>query len=137
MKVIVCVDEKNGMLFNSRRQSRDSKVIEHILEIVGEKRLNITNFSANLFGNLDVNIVENSLENIAEDEYVFVENIDLNNVIEKINEIIIFNWNRHYPADFYLDIPMQNFYVTRESEFVGSSHDKITEIVYERKIDNE
>lgn len=133
MKVIVCVDEKNGMLFNNRRQSRDSKVIERILEIVAEKRLNITEFSKNLFTDLNVNIVDNSLENVAENEYVFVENIDINSVLDKVNEIVIFNWNRHYPADFYLDIPLENFNVVAEREFSGSSHDKITEVTYERK----
>ncbi len=85
MKVIVCVDEKNGMLFNNRRQSRDSKVIERILEIVAEKRLNITEFSKNLFTDLNVNIVDNSLENVAENEYVFVENIDINRKLQEIN----------------------------------------------------
>ena len=30
MNVILCVDENMGMLFNKRRQSRDSKVLEDI-----------------------------------------------------------------------------------------------------------
>ena len=30
MKVIVCVDDNNGMMFNNRRQSRDEKVIEKV-----------------------------------------------------------------------------------------------------------
>ena len=30
MKVIVCIDDNGGMLFNKRRQSRDRKVLEDI-----------------------------------------------------------------------------------------------------------
>ena len=33
MKLIVCLDDKNGMMFNKRRQSRDRVLIENVLEL--------------------------------------------------------------------------------------------------------
>ena len=133
MKIIVCIDEKNGMLFNNRRQSRDSKVVERIMEIVKDNNLWITNFSKNLFTNYNVIIEDNFLDKIGEEDYIFLENADLEKVVDKVKEIIIFNWNRHYPADVYFNIPLDNFVSVSEREFVGTSHEKITEIVYERK----
>jgi len=35
MIIIICVDEKNGMLFNHGRQSQDSIVYKNIIEIFG------------------------------------------------------------------------------------------------------
>ena len=44
MRVIVCLDDRNGMLFNRRRQSRDRRVVEDILRELGEKRLLVNGF---------------------------------------------------------------------------------------------
>ena len=49
MNVILCLDDNNGMLFNNRRQSRDEKVIEKILEITKNKRLWVNKYSYSLF----------------------------------------------------------------------------------------
>ena len=53
---------------------------------------------------------------------------------DKAEKIIIFRWNRDYPADFYFDIDLQqNWQLESSADFVGSSHDKITEETYTRK----
>ena len=130
MKVIVCIDEKNGMLFNNRRQSRDSKVIENILEMTKNSKLYITSFSKNLFIDKNVNIEDNFLEKVGKEEYIFLENIDISKIQNNITELIVFNWNRHYPADTFLEISLEKFKVISKEEFVGSSHDKITKTIY-------
>ena len=67
MKIIVCVDLNNGMLFNSRRQSRDRTVIEYIYNFVGEKKLWITEFSKDLFEGRNYNLFDGSdVEDIKE-----------------------------------------------------------------------
>ena len=33
MKIIICLDDDNGMMFNNRRQSRDEKVVKDIIEM--------------------------------------------------------------------------------------------------------
>ena len=43
MKVFVCIDEKNGMLFNKRRLSKDKAVVEKIASFL---KFNIRNHRA-------------------------------------------------------------------------------------------
>ena len=133
MILIVCVDEKNGMLFNNRRQSKDRNLIEHILKKIDSKKLWITEFSRDLFLIKPCNniIIDNNLvEKIEKDDYCFIENIDINTIIDKVDKIIVYNWNRHYPADTYLDVSLCNWIKESETNILGFSHDKITEIIY-------
>ena len=39
MNIIVCLDDKNGMMFNKRRQSQDRVLRQRMLELAGEKKL--------------------------------------------------------------------------------------------------
>ncbi len=50
----------------------------------------------------------------------------------EIKKLIIFKWNRVYPADQYLDIDPEKMTKVQEEEFVGFSHEKITMEVYEK-----
>ena len=135
MILIVCVDDKNGMMFNNRRQSRDKTLANHILEKTKDKRLWMAGFSKDIFDVVDNKhiVIDNQFYEKAEKEdFCFVENIDVNTLIDKVDKIIIYNWNRCYPADLYFDIPLDNWIVTSENEFIGSSHKKITEKIYVR-----
>ncbi len=49
MKLIVCLDDKNGMMFNNRRQSRDKILIENMLELCKDKKLYTSEYSSKLF----------------------------------------------------------------------------------------
>ena len=49
-----------------------------------------------------------------------------------IEQLIVFHWNRAYPGDFYLDIPLDQWKLVSTDEFPGSSHEKITKEVYVR-----
>lgn len=42
MIVILCLDDKKGMMFNNRRQSKDKFVIQDILKLVDGKKLFIS-----------------------------------------------------------------------------------------------
>lgn len=134
MKLIVCTDLNNGILFNNRRQSRDKLLIEHIYNLVGENKLWITEFSKNLFEEGKYNLFEiDNIENIKEDDFVFIENYSPKILEEKLNEIILFNWNRNYPADLYFDISLDSWKLESEIEIEGSSHEKITQKIYRRE----
>ena len=50
MKLILCVDDKGGLAFNHRRQSRDRVLNERILMHCGMHRLWISPYTAKLFG---------------------------------------------------------------------------------------
>lgn len=136
MILIVCVDERNGMMFNNRRQSQDKILTGHIIEKTKDKKLWITTFSKDIFNiEEDENImIDDNFYSIAEKEdYCFIENIDANNFIDKVDKIIIYNWNKHYPADRYFNINLNNWEIISEENFEGYSHENITEKIFVRR----
>ena len=133
MKIFLCVDDNGGLLFNNRRQSRDKKVIEKVFDIVGESKLWITEFSQALFDEGKVCIDSELLELAAEDEFCFVENLKVAPYMDKINEIYLFKWNRKYPSDVKFDVPLNEWGMEEQTDFVGKSHEKITREIYVRR----
>ena len=128
MKLIVCLDDKNGMLFNKRRQSRDKILIENVLELCKGKKLYTNEYSSALFPENSVAVCENF--DAVEKGFVFAENFMVDE--DKIQEIIIYKWNRVYRADIFFNISLDNWNLTETVEFVGSSHEKITRERYVR-----
>ena len=48
-------------------------------------------------------------------------------------KIVLYHWNRSYPGDFFFDIDVTKaWHCVFTRSFAGSSHDKITEEVYEK-----
>ena len=74
------------------------------------------------------------MEQCTENGFCLVEDKLLNNYINKINNIIIYKWNRIYPSDLYFDINLisNSWELLETKEFEGSSHEKITRIIYRR-----
>ena len=54
MKIIVCVDDNNGMMFNKRRQSRDRVLIQDIIANLDGSNLLIAPYSEKLFEDSDI-----------------------------------------------------------------------------------
>lgn len=129
MKVAVCIDDNSGMLFNSRRQSRDRELIADFVKAAGNNRILIKPFSKILFESYSVTADEKFLEIAEENDYCFVEDESLLPYSSRISELIIYKWNRRYPADFIFEIP-EGFVLKETSEFKGSSHEKITKEIY-------
>lgn len=129
MKLIVCLDDNNGMMFNKRRQSRDKILIENMLELCEGEQLYTNEYSAKLFPENTVNVAENFC-NSESNYYCFCENFDAEE--EKIDEIIVYKWNRLYPADTYFNIDLKNWNLIESVDFVGSSHERITRERYVR-----
>lgn len=137
MILIVCVDENNGMLFNERRQSRDKTLIEHIIEMTRNKKLWIKHFSKDVFEEYKLKnlaIDDELLNKAGNDDYCFIEDISLSESINKFDKIIVYNWNRRYPADLYFDIDLTDWVLEGKTDFKGNSHDKITQEIYKRGI---
>ena len=132
MKVIVCVDDNFGILFNKRRQSRDAAVIADIYKMKGT--LWIHPFSDKLFSDYGGQVVtdEEFLEKAGAGDICFVENQCLIPYKDKIEQIILYKWNRKYPSDFKLDLDLQEWKIIETKEFVGTSHEKITRETYQR-----
>ena len=133
MTVIICLDNRNGMLFNRRRQSRDRTVVQDILKECGNRSLWVNEFSAALFTGQDrsVKISERPFEKVQKDDFCFIENLQLKPYEKIIEKIIVYRWNRNYPVDVYLDIDLRNdWQLLSQTEFAGYSHEKITKEVY-------
>lgn len=137
MNIIICLDDNNGMMFNKRRQSQDRILRADLKEFIKDKDLYMNNYSYKLYKDIDngnIKVSENFLEQCTENDFCLVEDKLLNNYINKINNIIIYKWNRIYPSDLYFDINLtSNSWELLETKgFEGSSHEKITRLIYRR-----
>ena len=136
MKLIVCLDNNNAMAFHNRRQSMDCVLRDRIVELVGESTFRLSEYSKKQFTILpNKNCVSDDFLNLANvDDYCFAETADLTPYIAKVNELVIFRWNRRYPADLYFpeDVFSADFQKISVSNFTGKSHKMITQEVYSR-----
>lgn len=150
MNVIICVDDNNGMMFNNRRQSKDSAVRQHIIADADGTAIWLNSYSAaqfkdTAFSDTKLNVSkfnaiqkpllcidEEFLDKVGEKEFAFVENLPIKKYENKIHQLILYKWNRKYPADFYFDIDIadDSWQLASVEEFSGSSHDKISKEVY-------
>lgn len=131
MQVIITVENRNGMLFNHRRVSMDQKVSERILAYCKEKKLWMNAYSAKLFeNNPQIRVSETFLEQ--KDAICFVEDQDVTPYLPEIDTIILFHWNRDYPADFFFTVDLSEWNRIHQEEFAGKSHEKITMEVYKK-----
>ncbi len=137
MILIAVVDDDYGMMFNRRRQSKDSALRERVLSLAGDGKLWMNAYTYGQFSDSDGSAIcvdEDFLAKAGTGEYCFAENVPLDSCEEDIEEIILFRWNRKYPSDvrFAIDLGDSVWKLTKTREFAGSSHEKITEEVYVR-----
>lgn len=132
MILIVCLDINNGISFNNRRQSRDSKVIERICSITKGSTLIMSEYSKNIFPTAcsNLNINSNPIRTSKENDYCFIEQKLDSLPIEDIEKMIIYRWDKAYPYDEIFPINLSEFKLVSKNEFSGSSHEKITEEIY-------
>lgn len=133
MVVIVCVDDRYGMLFNHRRQSSDSAVVERILSLTDGKRLWMNSYSQSVFPeNAELSICEDFMKSAPVGDYCFLENRDVRPYLDCVEKFILFRWNRKYPFD--LSFPVgeleKNWRLNWSEDFRGNSHECITMEVY-------
>ena len=127
MKVILCLDKKNGMMFNRRRCSQDREVIADILAQFPLSDICVSAYSAPLFEGAQVI----SQLTDAENGVLFLEDLPLSPALALAKKLIVYRFDRVYPANVRLQIP-QSFTLTESREFAGYSHEKITREVYEK-----
>ena len=132
MWAIVCLDDRDGMLFHQRRQSRDREVLRDILEGLEGRRLWIRPISRSLFSGCpgEVLVEEDPFSKAGEEDVCFVEDVPLAPVEGRLRSLTVYRWNRRYPGDVFLDLPLENWRLTEQEEFPGFSHEKITMEVY-------
>lgn len=152
MYLIICIDDKGGMMFNRRRQTKDRTVTEDIAILCQNGRLYLSPYSALLWEgeNLTEDVVddgeekeqekadgapeyivtENPLERAGASDYCFVETGIPVEYIKEIERLICYRWNRKYPADVFCGIDFDGWELDSQKEWKGYSHDKITRDIY-------
>ncbi len=129
MTLYICLDDRNGLKFNKRRQSRDAALLEDI--------------RSQLTGNLLIGAESEKLIAEAGIPYVlppetaadyFAEDVPPEEILAQTEKIVIYRWNRHYPADvrWEPDLAAMGFTLRETGEFPGKSHETITREVYEK-----
>lgn len=121
MKIIVCVAKNNGILFNHRRVSKDAKVLEDIAE--NTSNLVLSKYSEELFEGIKLSGKG--------DAYKFLE--EEFDEMDQVDEIILYHWNRAYPADVFFKFNKKSFELISSYDFAGNSHERITKEVWTRK----
>ena len=130
MTVYLCLDDRNGLLFNGRRLSRDAYVLTDIAASVPEN-LTVDPFSEKLIAaaGIPCALAEGD---IPEDAHFFLEKRDPDALLPLAGTLVIYRWNRLYPSDVRWEGSPEAFGFTlaQTMEFPGKSHEIITKEVY-------
>ena len=131
MTLILCLDGQGGMMFGTKRQSKDSALIRRLLSKTQGKRLVVSPYTAALFAEKEELIVaEEPASLCGKNDFFFAENTAL--PTEGIDTLLIYRWNRRYPATRFFKIPTDGYVLKERVDFPGSSHELITEERWER-----
>ena len=134
MNIFVCLDEVGGMTFNKRRQSSDRVIREDIFQTIGENKLYVNSYTAKQFEEDNRLVIDdNCIENANPGDYLFLENRAVGDHISEIESIIVYRWQRKYPADFFFDIDLTSdaWNLSSSEEITGYSHELIVKEIYE------
>lgn len=135
MNLIVCVDDRMGMMFHNRRQSKDRVVREDMLSLVSGQ-LWVSAYTAGQFTEQEqerLHCSEDFLAYAEEHTYCFVEDVDIMPYADKIEQIILYRWNRTYPADTYFTLNLTAFTLVERRNLTGNSHPDIVREIYVKK----
>ncbi|MCD8053992.1 MAG: ribonuclease Z [Lachnospiraceae bacterium] len=136
MIVIAVVDDRGGMMFGSRRQSQDRVLRQRVLSLAGGRIVWMNAYTAKQFGDqMDTGLIcvdDHFMEKAGPGEFCFVENTALVSYEAQIEKVILFKWNRTYPGDVTFDLDLSAWRRVSTENFVGSSHEKITQETYLR-----
>ncbi len=135
MIVIVCVDDGGGMLFNGRRQGQDRVLRERVLRMTDGGRLWMDHYSARQFEGMNAPQLvadDDFLDRAGPGEFCFVEQGDITPCLGRVEQVILYRWNRSYPSDRrFAPVPEPpSWELLRSEDFAGYSHARITEEVY-------
>ena len=127
------------MMFNHRRVSRDRAVYENIMKTVRGEKIYIKPYSEKLFLPIAEEFgmpetVDSPLEVAKNGEWCFIEDEDITPYLDKVEKLLIYNWNRFYPYElkFDLNIPASSFRLSEKSDFEGISHEEITRELFRK-----
>ena len=131
MKLILCLDDNGGLLFNRRRQSRDAALRADLLARI-DGPLWLSSYSARQFESDERLRVDDAFwEKAGAGEWCFAEEAPPEGAWEGIEELVVYRWNRRYPTDVTLTLPSE-WQLVASRDFVGTSHERLTREEYAR-----
>lgn len=136
MLAALCLDDRNGLSFNRRRLSRDRAQQENLLSLCQGRSLWLAPYSLPLFqwAADRIAVDEALLDRAGPGEICFLE--DRLPPMEGPGApegLILYRWNRAYPADVRFLPDLSPFALAERTEFPGTSHERITREIYLRK----
>ena len=147
MKLIICTDTRFGYSFNERRQSSDRAVHQHMAGqlLKAEVPVSMNYYTtrsllrnrefipAAFFDRILLPAKEDDapsdfLLTAARDHiYAYVENVSLMGYYHLLDEILLYTWDKRYPADLMFPASLLSaFHLKEEETFPGHSHEEIT-----------
>ena len=137
MKLIVCTDNRGGMMFLNRRSARDRYEIDDIINDARGKRILIAPYSEKLFAEQggEYTISTDPLGDANKSDFVFIEDRSARDYLDEIDSIIIYSWDLPYPFDKKFDInpTAEGFELSDTIKFKGHAHDTVKKSIYIRK----
>ena len=132
MKLVVCLDENNGISFFHKRQSQDELQRKNLFELIGNSKLFVSDYSYDLYKDFEFNFeIIDEKTKIIENSVFLYEGDFLEKFLQSVDEIIIYFWNRDYPFDEIFEEFQEDYWKEKEVfEFKGKSHDKITRKIF-------
>lgn len=137
MILVVCMDDRGGLRFNRRRQSRDAGLMARLTRKFPEADFYAAPDSAVLFEGSGLaagrlHLAADFLTAAGPGDVAFAEDGPLSPWAERAETLVIYRWNRHYPSDVTFDIDLGVWQLAGREDFAGTSHKVITEEVYTR-----
>lgn len=137
MILIACVDDHWGMMFNRRRQSQDRLVRRDILEGLGQgSTLWMNQYTFGHFLQTPhprIAVAEDFLRQANPGDFCLAEAIPPDLPRERLEGVILYRWDRAYPADQYFDPALlEGFSLKSTLVFPGHSHPNITKDCFTR-----
>ena len=134
LTLCVALDDAGGMTFCGKRQSRDRVMLSEMFATFGTP-IYVAPYSVSILTSFAGKYVaaDNPAFSAPSGGVVFLERGSVKAIIDDVETLVIYRWNRKYPSDGKIDIDLSEWRVERATEFVGSSHDKITKITMKRR----
>ena len=134
MIAICCVDEGNGMSFEGRRCSQDRKMRDDLRSLF--PCLSMDAYAYSMFMKDDVNYPYEICEDLSKCQYpCLIETIEPSHFASQLEQIVLYQWHRKYPSTIQMDINLhdESWECVNMHCFEGSSHDKITRAIFQKK----
>lgn len=133
LHIAFAIDDNNGMMFNHRRVSKDSKLCKELLNTAYSSggRLRIRPYSSPLFED-GVYTSDDPWNKAGPNDIVFIEDVDPATILG-VTEVTLFRWNRKYPSDLKSTFNFSEYELVKTKEFTGSSHEKITKETWKKQ----